>query len=133
MSRKPYVREIPKATWYFARPRDIHHMLQEVSSFFIGAYAILLVAGLGALAEGEAAYGMFLAGLGSPLSIGFHWLVLAVALFHSVSWFNVAPKAMRMQVGEMFIPERAIALGHYAAWVVISLFVLFIAGVFSNG
>ncbi len=133
MNGKPYVREIPKRTWYLARWRDIHHMLQESTSLFIGVYALLLVRGLGALADGEEAFQAYLESLSSPLSLGFHWLLLIITLFHSVSWFNVTPKAMPMQIGEGFVPGYLIAAAHYVVWVLVSLFILFIAGVFTNG
>jgi fumarate reductase subunit C len=133
MNGKPYVREIRKNTWYLARRRDIHHMLHEISSLFIGAYGLLLVWGLRALAEGEGAYQLFLERLASPLSLGFHWLALAFTLFHSISWFGLTPKAMPVQIGENFVPGYLIAVGHYIAWIGVSLFILFIAGVFADG
>jgi len=133
MNGKPYVREIPKRTWYLAKRRDIHHMLQESTSLFIGVYALLLIWGLGALAEGKLAFQVYLESLSSPLSLGFHWLVLIITLFHSVSWFNVTPKAMPIQIGENFVPGYLIAAAHYVVWVLVSLFVLFVAGVFANG
>ena len=133
MNGKPYVRPVPKTTWYLDRRRDIHHMLQEVTSAFIGAYALLLLWGLGSLAGGETAYGSFLEALSSPLSMVFHWVVFAFTLFHSVSWFSVTPKAMPVQIGENFLPGYIIAGAHYAAWVVVSLVILYLAGGFANG
>ncbi len=133
MNGKPYIREIPVFSWYLGRKRDIHHMLNEVSSLFIGSYALLLLWGLKALSEGEAAYSLFLQGLTSPVSIGLHWLMLAFTLLHSISWFSVTPKAMPVQIGENFLPGYFIAAGHYVAWFCISLFILYIGGVFSYG
>ena len=133
MSVKPYVREVSKSTWYLSRRRDILHMVDETSSLFIGIYVLLLLGGLGALAEGEAAYLLYLEWLGSPLLLGFHWLVILSTLFNSISWFRSTPKAMRIQIGENVVPGHLIAAGHYAAWVAISLFIFFVTGVFSGG
>ncbi len=133
MSVRPYVREVAKNTWYLHRRRDVLHMVDETSSVLIGAYALLLLFGLKALADGEAAYLLYLERLGSPLSIGFHWLVIVFALFNSVSWFRLTPKAMRVQIGEELIPGYLIAAGHYIAWIGVSLFILYIAGVFAGG
>jgi fumarate reductase subunit C len=36
---------------------------------------------------------------------------------------------MPVQLGERKLPDRAIVIGHYAAWVVVSLFVFWLAGV----
>ena len=133
MSVKPYVREVSKSTWYLSRRRDILHMIDETSSLFIGVYVLMLLMGIRALAEGEAAYMLYLEWLGSPLLIGFHWLVIASTLMNSISWFRSTPKAMRVQIGEHVVPGYLIAAGHYVAWIMISLFIFFVAGVFSGG
>jgi fumarate reductase subunit C len=98
-----------------------------------GGYALLLLWGIRALAAGPEAYQAFLTSLGSPLSLGLHWLVLAVTLFHTISWFGVTPKAMPVQIGEAFLPSSIIVGGHYVLWIALSLFILFIAGVFNGG
>ena len=133
MSVKPYIREVSKTTWYLSRRRDILHMIDETSSLFIGVYVLLLLVGLRALAEGEAAYLLYLEWLGSPLILGFHWLVIFSTLLNSISWFRSTPKAMRVQIGENVVPGYLIAAGHYVAWVMISLLIFFVAGVFSGG
>ena len=133
MSVKPYIREVSKTTWYLSRRRDILHMIDETSSLFIGVYVLLLLLGLRALAEGEAAYLLYLEWLGSPLILGFHWLVVVSTLLNSISWFRSTPKAMRVQIGENVVPGYLIAAGHYVAWVMISLLIFFVAGVFSGG
>jgi fumarate reductase subunit C len=130
---KPFVRKVARASWYLHRRRDRMHMAQELSSLFIGGYALLLLWGIRALAAGPEAYQAFLTSLGSPLSLSLHWLVLAVTLFHTVSWFGVTPKAMPVQIGEKFLPGGIIVGGHYVVWTALSLFILFVAGVFNGG
>ena len=130
MSTKPYVRAVPTTTWYFARKRDLVHMAQEVSCIFIGLYAVLLLLGVRALAHGPEAYQAFLAGLGSPAVLLLQWITLGFAVVHSVSWFGVTHKAMPIQIGEEFLPGSVIVGGHYAAWAVVSLIVLYFGGVF---
>jgi len=133
MSVKPYIRKVSKSTWYLSRRRDILHMIDETSSLFIGVYVLLLLMGLRALAEDEAAYLHYLEWLGSPFLLGFHWLVIASTLLNSISWFRSTPKAMRVQIGENIVPGYLIAAGHYVAWIMISLFIFYVAGVFSVG
>ena len=133
MNAKPYKREIRKSTWYLGRRRDILHMLSDISSLFIGVYAIVLLWGLTALADGPGAYQLFLQQLANPLSLGFHWLALAFAMYNSISWFNLTPKAMPVQLGENFVPGYLIVTAHYVAWACVSLFILFISGVIANG
>lgn len=130
MSRKPYVREVPKFRWFFRHPRYLRYMAREFSCLFIGAYTLLLVAGLKALSEGRAAYEAFLQCLASPASVVFHVLALGFAVYHSITWFNLTPKALPLQAGEEFVPDRAISGAHYAVWAAVSLAMLFMAGAF---
>jgi len=130
MSRAPYVREIPKFRWFFRQPRYLRYMTRELSCLFIGAYTLLLVVGIGRLAEGRAAYEAFLESLKSPASIAFHIFALGFAVYHSVTWFNLTPKALPAQIGDAFMPDWVIAGAHYAAWALLSLGMLYFAGVF---
>ena len=130
MSRKPLVRECPPTTWYFRQPRYLRYMSREITSIFIGAYCVLLVVGLHRLANGPEAWEGFLLALRSPDSIVFHLLALAASFYHAATWFNATQKAMPIQIGEDFVPGNLISGAHYAAWAVLSLVVLFLAGVF---
>ena len=130
MSRKPLVRECPPTTWYFRQPRYLRYMSREITSIFIGAYCVLLVVGLHRLANGPEAWESFLLGLRGADSIVFHLLALAAAFYHAATWFNATQKAMPIQIGEGFVPGNIISGAHYAAWAVLSVAILFLAGVF---
>ena len=129
MSRRPYVRQMT-SEWIFRHPRYLRYMVREFSCLFIGAWTLMLVWGLKQLAQGPAAWAAFLEGLQSPASIVFHVLTLAFAAYHSITWFNLTPKALPLQMGEEFAPDGAISGAHYAAWAVVSLAVLLLAGAF---
>lgn len=130
MSRRPYVRRMPPTRWFLGQPRYLRYMARELTCIAIGAYAVLLVVGIRRLSEGKAAYEAFLQALGSPLGIAFHVVVLAFALYHSCTWFNVTPKAMPLQFGERFAPPALIVGAHYAAWIAVTVAVLVLAGAF---
>jgi fumarate reductase subunit C len=130
MSRRPYVREIPKFRWFFRQPRYLRYMARELSCLFIGAYALMMVWGLRQLADGPAAWDVFLARLQSPSSIAFHVIALCFALYHTITWFNLTPKALPVQVGAAFVPDGVIVGAHYAGWGLLSLAVLYFAGAF---
>jgi len=130
MSRKPLVRECPPTTWYFRQPRYLRYMSREITSIFIAAYCVLLVVGLQRLSQGPAAWEGFLLALRSPDSIVFHLLALAASFYHAATWFNATQKAMPIQIGEDFVPGNIISGAHYAAWAVLSVAILFVAGVF---
>ena len=130
MSRRPYVREVSPTSWYLRMPRYKRYMAREVTSIFIGIYTIILLVGLARLSESQVDYENYLAALTRPSSIVFHVLALAFSLYNSFTWFNVAPKALPIQIGEEIMPDIVVAGGHYVVWVALSLFVLFWAGVF---
>lgn len=123
MSRRPYVRPIT-SEWIFRHPRYVRYMVREFSCLFIGGWTVLMVWGLKQLAEGPAAWAAFLELLRSPAGIVFQLLTLAFAAYHSVTWFNLTPKALPLQVGEDFVPGWVIAGAHFAGWAVVSLVIL---------
>ena len=129
MSRKPYVREMT-SEWIFRHPRYLRYMTREFSCLFIGGWTLMMVWGLKQLAEGPAAWSAFLEFLKSPASIAFHLVALAFATYHSVTWFNLTPKALPLQMGEEFVPDGAISGAHFFAWGVVSLAILYLAGAF---
>lgn len=125
MSSKPYIREIPKTTWFLRQARYKRYMAREVTCIFIGAYTFLLIIALKRLSEGPDAFQGFLDALHSPLGVLFNLAVLIAAVYHSTSWFNVTPQAMPIQRGEEFVPGNIIVGAHYAIWAVASLVILF--------
>ncbi len=129
MSRRPYLREVSRTAWFFKRPRYLRYMAREVTCIFIGIYTVILLVGVYRLSQGRAEYEAFLMALQQPASVVFHVAALAFALYNSFTWFNVAPKALPIQVGEEFLPDSVVAGGHYVVWAALSLFILFWAGV----
>jgi fumarate reductase subunit C len=107
----------------------MRYMAREVTSIFIGAYTVLMLVGLARLAESRAAYEAFLQALQSPASIALHVLALAFAAYHSITWFNLAPRAMPVRLGATRVPDSVVAGAHYLAWALASVVVLVAAGV----
>jgi fumarate reductase subunit C len=129
MSRKPYVRDIPKTTWFLKQSRYQHYMLHEISSIFVAIYTGILIVGLFRLAQGPEAWAGWLAAVTSPIGIIFHVLAFVFALIHTTSWFKAVPQAMRIQTGETFVPGKLIVSAHYGVWAAVSVVVLLLAGV----
>ncbi len=129
MSRRPYIRAVSTSGWWLDQPRYVRYMAREVSCILIGAYTAVIVVGLVRLSEGAAAWNRFLESLQSPVSIYFHLLALAFALYHTTTWFNVTPKAMPMQIGQTQLPGIIIIGAHYAGWVVVSALALYLVRV----
>jgi fumarate reductase subunit C len=130
MSAKPLVRPMSRTKWFLRQPRYLRYMAREVSCVFIGAWSFVALMALKRLSEGPAAYEAFLQALAHPLSVVFQLVTLVFALYHTTSWFNVTPKAMPVQRGEAFLPGGVIVGAHYGTWIVLSIVVLLLAGVF---
>jgi len=127
---KTFIREPSRTGWYLTHPRYMKHMAQELTSVFVGAYALLMLCALRAIAGGKESWDSFLASLGQPLMLVFLWVTLAATLYHTITWFAVTPKAMPIQLGDHFVPGKLIAGAHYAAWLAASLIILYLAGAF---
>lgn len=127
MNRNPYIRPISAREWVFRHPRYVRYMVREFSCLFIAGWTALMVWGLKQLAEGPAAWAAFLELLRTPASIVFQLATLAFAAYHSITWFNLTPKALPLQVGESFVPGWVIAGAHFAGWAIVSALVLVLA------
>ena len=114
----PYVRPMPR-TWYLRTQPFRMFMIRELTSFFLAGYLVFLLVILARLGEGPEQYAALRETLRSPLSLVGHGLAFCAALYHSITWFNLTPKAMAVRVGEERLPAPlvAIALG-YLPWLV---------------
>ena len=130
VSRRPFVREVSKTRWFLRHPRYMRYMAREVTCIFIAVYTVILIVGIARLGQGPDAYEGFLQALRTPGSIAFHLVALAFSVYHSATWFNLAPKAMPVRVGESALPHGAVAGAHYVGWVILTLLVLWFAGAF---
>lgn len=133
MSRKPFVRAISKTSWYlkapFKHPRYLRYLSREVTCIFIGAFALLMLCALQRLSTGRAEYEAFLAALTGPWAAFGLLTILVFAVHNATSWFNVTPKALPVQIGEEFLPGKYIIAAHYALWILVTLLILWFAGV----
>jgi fumarate reductase subunit C len=131
MSRQPYVRPLPRTSWYLASARYRRYMLREVTCLLVGVYCALLIWALAALSSGSPErWDAFLATQQNAAMIVFHAAALVYYLVYmTFDWFKLAPKAMPVQLGENKLPAHFIIIGHYLAWIIVTLFVLWLAGV----
>lgn len=129
MSHRPLIREVPPTSWFFRHPRYLRYMAREVTSLFVGAYCVLLVVAMQRLSAGPEAWQGFLESLRSAESIVFHLLAATAAFYHAGTWFNATQKALPLQIGEEFVNGNYISGAHYVVWALLSLVVLYFAGV----
>lgn len=124
---RPYIRPFP-VNWWLRRGSYRRYMLRELTSALIGAWALVMVVGFVRLSEGDAAWNGFVHALMTPSGVLFQIAVLIAAVYHSVTWFGLAPRTMPLWIGGKRVPAAWIAIAHYVAWIVISLIVLLAVG-----
>ncbi len=99
---------------------------RELTSLAVGYAAVFLMLQVWVLSKGQATYERFLDFLESTPMLIFHGVVLVFLLFHSVTWFNLAPKALVVRLGRKRIPDALVLAGHYAAWLVATALVIWL-------
>ncbi len=129
MSRRPYVREVPRFTWWLKKKFYTEYMMREATCIAVALYSALLIIGLIRLSEGQAEYTAYLEAMRSPLGLILQLIILAFAVYHTITWFKLAPKGMPpMRFKDEKVQPKAIVAAHYAGWVGVSLVILLFVG-----
>ena len=81
---------------------------------------VLLLLQIHAL-RGSEAYAAFERWLQNPLIVLLNLITLFFVVFHAVTWFNVAPRAMAVRFRGKRVPDLWIVGANYAAWAAVSL------------
>ena len=131
MSRRPYVRPVSNTRWYLGNGRYRRYMLREVTCLLVGFYCFLAIWALAALATGSPdRWNAFLQTQQNAVMAAVHAVALIYYLIYmTFDWFQLAPKAMPLQLGEHKVSARTIILAHYAAWAAVTTFVAWLVGV----
>jgi fumarate reductase subunit C len=112
--------------WWLARWPYLKFILRELSSIFVAWFVVVTLLQIRALIHGPEDYAAFQEWLRSPLLLTLNAVSFLFVLFHAVTWFNLAAKAMAIRVGGKRLPGLAIAGPNYVAWVVVSAAVAWI-------
>ena len=116
----PYRPSVPR-TWYLRKQPYRVFMLRELTSVFIAGYLVFLIILLVRLGQGYEQYAALMESLRSPLAVVGHGVVLAAAVLHSITWFNLTPSAIPVRIGEERLPSAAVAIAMgYVPWLVVS-------------
>lgn len=128
MSRRPYLREQSKSGWWLSQPRYVRYMMREVSAAFIGIYALILIIGVHRLSQGEIAYASFMASTKGPAGLLFAAAAMLFAVYHTLTWFQVTPKAMALTLSGKRVPGGVIVAAHWLGFAVASAAVWLLVG-----
>jgi len=107
--------------WWVHRWEHVRFITREFTSVFVAFYAIVLLFQIRALSQGPDAYAMFLGWLRTPIAIGLHIIAFMFVIFHSITWFNLAPRAIVIRFGRWKLPDRLVLAMNLLAWVICSV------------
>ncbi len=114
--------------WWLGRWPYMKFILRETSSIFVAFFVVVTLFQIRALGRGPQAYQAFQGqdGLGTPLMLLLDIISLLFVLFHTITWFNLTPKAMALRVRGKRLPDLLIVAPNYIAWLVVSAVVAWI-------
>jgi fumarate reductase subunit C len=112
--------------WWLGRWPYLKFILRELSSVFVAFFVVVTLLQIRALGQGTVEYTAFQQGLKSPLILAINAVSFLFVLFHTVTWFNLAPKAMAVRMGGKRLPDLMIAAPNFIGWVVVSAVIAWI-------
>ena len=110
--------------WWLGKSAYIKFILRELSSVAVAWTVALLLIQIWALSSGEQAYARFTSSMASPWMIAVNVVAFAFLMLHSITWFNLAPKAMVVRIRGIRVPALLISGPQFLAWIVISIAIL---------
>ena len=114
----------PVSTWWWLRRRSyVAFILRELSSVFVAWSVVFVLLLVRAVGKGSGSYTDFLDWADTPWVVVLNVVTLAFIVYHSVTWFQLTPKAMVVRLRGRLVPGAAIAGSGFAGWVVVTAFV----------
>ena len=112
------------STWWWLREwHYLKFILRELSSLSVAWFIGLTLFELRALLHGPETYARFTAHMQSPVMIALNAIAFCFVMFHAITWFNLAPRAMPVRMKGKRVPEFLVAAPSYVLWVMVSAFV----------
>src|SRR5580692_12811115 len=99
--------------WWLGEWHYLTFILRELSSLSVAWFVVMTLFQLRALLREPEAYVHFTARLQSPFLIAFNLLAFCFVVFHTITWFNAAPRAMPVRMGGKRVPELLVTLPNY--------------------
>ncbi len=106
--------------WWLEKWTYAKFVLRELTSLAVASFALEVLWKVRALLAGPEAYARFLARMQSPLFLVLNGLALAFVVFHSITWFNLTPRAMVVRLRGKRLPDWVIQGANFGAWLVVS-------------
>ena len=88
---------------------------------FVAWFLVETLLLINAIRQGTAAYEHYLKLMQNPLILVLNVVSLFFVVFHTITWFNLAPSAMPVRFGGKRVPDFLVAAPSYIAWIVVSV------------
>ena len=110
--------------WWLEKRSYFAFVVREGSCVFVAWFVLYLLLLVRRVLQGDAAYEAFLAWSARPSVLLLNVVSFLFLVYHAITFFDAAPRALVVHVGRRRVPEQAIGLSHYAAWLVASAVVI---------
>jgi fumarate reductase subunit C len=112
--------------WWLERWGYIAFILRELSSVFVAWFVVYLLLLVRAVSQGDGSYQQFLTWSGRRWILLLNLVSLLFVVYHSLTWFKLAPQAMVVHFRGERVPGTWIATANYLAWALVSALVAWI-------
>lgn len=120
---QPRVYRRPLSTWWWLKKRSYFvFVMRELSSVFIAWFVVFLLMLAHATGRGEAEYQAFVDWAGTAWVVVVNVVALLFMLLHTVTWFNLTPKAVVVRVRGRRLPAWPVIAVQYVALAIVSAF-----------
>ena len=109
--------------WWLGEWHYLKFILRELSSVFVAIFVIETLLLISVLRNGPESYAHFQQSMRNPLVIVLNLVSFFFIVFHTITWFNLAPSAMPVRLGGKRLPAVMVAAPSYVAWAVVSIFI----------
>ena len=103
--------------WWLRRRSYTVFVIRELSSVFVAWFVVFLLLLVRAVSQGDREYQRFLDLSANQWMLALNVITLFFVVFHTVTWFNAAGRAIVIRLRGRLIPANLIVALHYAAWV----------------
>ena len=106
--------------WWLGKWAYMKFILRELSSIFVAWFVIYLLVLIRAVSQDRIAYSGFRAFSAHPVVLTINVVAFVFIMFHALTWFALAPRAIVAHIGKKRVPPIVIAASNYGAWIVVS-------------
>ena len=121
-----------KATWWLHNRHLLLWTVRELSSVFVGGYALFLLVMLLRSGNEGRFHDFFFDVMLSPVVIVLQLVALAFIIYHGVTTCNAAPVLMVIWRGEEKVEPKKIIGANYGVWALLSVVIVVLAIVFGR-